>query len=176
MQAQVIFSDVAGTALRFENYQTMNATPASSSAVSQAATAQPTQAEIDTILSTFYTSYLTSINEQSISHVQLSTQSNSKDIESRIQIPGNKDNTFTFISAQCDPASIVAGEENGVPTVSFNATFGFSFKPRDNSAEATNSSSRRTIQLIFSEDKWMVNRLVPVSDANFDAHKLADAK
>lgn len=171
-QAEILFSDPSNLMLQFGEYTPIAPTPSSST--SSDITLSPE--EINTILSTFYTSYLNSINNQNVDELQLSTERNKTDITTRITKPSNKANTFSFVSATVDSESIVVGAESGTPSIVFNATFSFNYKERDTNDSEAAGSNNQSVQLLYVDGKWLVDNFTFVSDEDFKAHKVATFK
>lgn len=152
--------------------QVSSQAPVSSSPADFAA--QLTTAEINEVLATFYGSYLQCINLQSTGNLQNATELCRAEVETRIAKPANRDNEFNFTSAACDEQSVVHGEDQGRPAITFNAKFEYTYRPKaDTAAEFTNGSNYQTIQLVYEQYQWRVNRFVIVSDADYASHTLA---
>ncbi len=177
MESLVTFSDMSTTTLRFENYtQVDEITPpsASSEPVSSQPVVQITADEINTLLATFYPSYLECINQQSTDPLQLSTDANKLGVGERITLPDNAANTFTFASATVDADSIAEIDASGtVPSVRFNASFTYTYQPRDASTGQADGATQYTMQLVYQDGQWLMNNMTYVSPGDFDNNVLA---
>ncbi len=177
MESLVTFSDMSTTTLRFENYtQVDEITPpsASSDVTSSQPAAQITADEINTLLATFYPSYLECINQQSTDPLQLSTDANKLGVGERITLPDNAANTFTFGSATVDADSIAEIDTSGaVPSIRFNASFTYTYQPRDTSAGQTDGATQYTMQLVYQDGQWLMNNMTYVSPGDFENNVLA---
>lgn len=171
VQSTVVFADISQPALRFESYVDAAEAPAASS--SDAAALQPTEAEANIVLIEFYSSYLQCINNQNMDSIRRSTDRNNGDLAQRIARPANAENIFTFVGASMDPESLVTGEDGGRPSVTFNAFFEYTYVPREGEGEAQSGSNYQTVQLVYENGQWMVNRMIMIQKDDFDSHKLA---
>ncbi len=151
--ANVTFSDPNQTNLAFGEYtQTGEAS-------SQASTETQTldEATANTALTTFYQSYLEAINQQSLSGIQLSTEANNANLQTRITSPANQANTYTYVSAAIDPATLAVSDVNGVPTAEFTASCSFSYVARENPGEAQTSTNTQAVRMIYQDGAWLVD-------------------
>ena len=169
-ESSVTFSDPAATALRFENYTEVDVPSNNPTEFAAAITAD----EINAVLATFYTSYLNCINNQSTDSMQASTDRNTQALVSRITSPENAVNTYKFVSATCKADSIKAGEQNGVPMLTFNGSFSFNFTPRDGSAAEAAASNHQSVRMIYENGQWKVDGFTIVSDGDFNNNVIAD--
>lgn len=129
--------------------------------------------QANSLLVSFYQSYLNSINSSDISLLKTATSTARTEVERRMGLSGNKDNNFEYVSAVVDGQSLTASESNGVAVITFNATFSYKYWPRDNSKPAEAGSNYQTVQMIYENGEWKVNRFSIINKADFDAHKLA---
>lgn len=170
-QSSVVFSDPATTALKFDNYAEIASESSSSSSSAQKASIA--SGDIDSVIGTFYKSYLDCINNQSLDALQLSTDTNKANVEKRVKTDANKSNTFTFVGAACDPESITETEKDGTKIVKVNATFQYNFKKRDDAAaKEEKGSNHQTITLVYVNDKWLVGGFSMISAEDFKNHKV----
>lgn len=129
--------------------------------------------EMHTALQAFYMSYLECINRQDISPLRASSSYNVGNVLERLEAPGNQANVFDYRGVQIDPDSVVTAQDAGQPSLLFNATFQYRYAPRDG-GEWMMGSNRQSVQLVYEQGQWVVNRFVFVSDENFENHILAD--
>ncbi len=151
-EASVIFSDPNTTTLSFGEY-TQTEAPSSSAAAGEEISAE----QAGTVLTSFYKSYLEAINAQSLSGIQNSTEANTAKLQARISSPANKANTYTFVSAEIDPASLTTKEENGVLVAQFTATCAFSYVPKEGEAAAETGSNKQAVRLVQQNGQWLVD-------------------
>ncbi len=151
--SSVTFSDPNQTTLVFGEYTQ------SGEAASQPATTEQTldATAANTALNTFYQSYLEAINQQSLDNIQLSTQANNDNLQARITSAANQANTYTFVSATVDPATLTVEDVNGVPTAEFTASCSFSYVARENPGEAQSSTNTQAVRMIYQDGAWLVD-------------------
>ncbi|MDL2323865.1 zinc-ribbon domain-containing protein [Ruminococcaceae bacterium OttesenSCG-928-A16] len=133
--------------------------PASTPQSTTPATSTLTETEINTLLGDFYTSYLAAINQQKLDPLRRSTTAMKTIVTERMARPGNKENTFEYVSATCTASTIKATEANGVATITFNATFKYKYKPRQGEGAAQDGSNTQKVQLIYNNGEWLVNKM-----------------
>lgn len=154
---------------------TSNATPETqvSSSASDFA-AQLTTSEINDVISEFYQSYLQCINAEDLAPLTRATELCRGEVETRIGKSFNKENQFNYLGVACDEQSIQYGEDNGRPAIICNAKFEYSYRPKaDTAAEYTNGSNYQTIQLVYEQYQWKVNRFVMIDASEFENHTVA---
>lgn len=168
-EARVVFTDIAQTQLTFENYTTISAAISSSSEVeiveSTNVAENMTASDINTVLASYYRSYLTSINNQTTNTLENSTSANTAAMAERITSTNNAAYTFEYVGVNTDATSIVAGEEGGLPAVTFTATFSYRYTPRDGSAATEDGSNTQTVQIIYQDGQWRVNSMAFVTES-----------
>ena len=185
-ESSVVFSDINATALRFGDYHKVgdpidSSTPddssESSSTPGDGLAESLTKNDIDAVLVNFYNSYLSCINAQSLDGIRQSTANNNTYLATRITQTGNASNLFEYAGATCDGESITVTEVDGMPAVNVNGTFSYRYKPRDDAAaEFTAASNKQSVQLVYQDGEWKVNRIDFVSDEDYTAHKITEFK
>ncbi len=156
--ASVTFSDPNQTTLSFSNYTQTG------EAASEAGTASQTLSEADAnaALVTFYQSYLEAINQQSLTGIQLSTEANNGNLQARITSTANQANTYTYVSAAVDPATLTVEDVDGVPTAEFTASCSFSYVARENPGEPQTSTNTQAVRMIYQNGTWLVDSFTNV--------------
>lgn len=180
--ASVVFQNPNGTTLRFEDYglyvpPTSEPDPSSSAPDSSSlpqGTPQLSAAEINTLMTDYYQSYLESINAQNTSHLRHTTESNRTALEKRITNTENAANQFRFTSVACDTESIGYTTAKGTTAIEFNLDCRYSYTPRENGGTYKNGTTYNSVQLIYENGEWLVNQFIYLNEADFKAHKLAD--
>lgn len=132
---------------------------------------EPSQKVIDVLLWAYHDSFLRCINEQTTSLLRYSTAANTKREESHIFSETNAKNTYSLdnFHAGCDPESITYRDG----TVTLNATF-VSYATSRKDGKTTPVTSNKTMELVWEDGVWKVNRLAFVSDEDFAAHRYAE--
>ncbi len=157
--ASVAFSDMAQTALSFNNHVTEGGIP--------------TEEQMNSLLGSYYASFLDCVNSQDISKLLSSTQLNRDRLAQALSTEDNKANLFVFGSAACRYDSIVQGTFEGKPSITCNATFKYTFNNRKTNKEGERES-RQTCELIFADGAWQINRAATVNEADFNGNVFAN--
>lgn len=173
MDASLVFNDLNVTELAFADYVTTGQPPPPESASLAQTNAAPTEAEINTIMAAFYKSYLECINQQSISGIQNTTDNANTSLASRITSTDNAGNLYQYTGVSCDAQSIKTTQSGDLPAVQFNAQFQFGHKAREGGADFAAASNYQSVELVFKDGKWLVNKMTFVSAGDFGAHTLA---
>lgn len=185
LQATAVFEDPNMPALNFGDYTPVGeeSPPAeetppeeapSSSSEQQPTGTQPalSETELNNLLATFYGSYLTCINEQSMDKILLTTAAANQTLGSRITSSGNASNLFEYVGAGCSYSSATQIERSGKQYIEFNAQFKYKYKPREGEGEYTNGSNYQSVQLVYEDGKWLVNQMVMIDAAAYGAGTL----
>ena len=157
--ASVAFSDMAQTALSFTNHVTEGGVPS--------------EEQMNSLLGSYYASFLDSVNSQDIGKLLSSTQLNRDRLAQVLSTEDNKANLFVFGSAACRYDSIAQGTFEGKPSLTCNATFKYTFNNRKTNKEGSRES-RQACELIFTDGAWQINRAAAVNDVDFDANVFAN--
>ena len=157
--ASVQFTDPSVTALRFENHATEGGIPA--------------EADLNTLLGTYYSSYLDCINQQDMTPLQASTELNRTRLSETYSTDENKAAAFTFESAAVNYASAVTGEYEGKPSVVVSVLFRYKTTDRT-SGEEHAQASYQTCEIVFQDGAWLVNRSVSCSKEQYEAAQRAE--
>lgn len=118
----------------------------------------PSSSEIDNILSSFYSSYLTCINNQSTSSLTNATDTMKTEVGELMQKSGNKSNKFDYVSASCDASTISADDDSNPTKITVNATFNYKYTPRDGGTTESGDSTKK-MELINVNGTWVVNSM-----------------
>ncbi len=167
--ASVVYQSPGATTLRFENYTPLappetsppddsSSSPDTSSSTPPEGTPTLTVSELDTIMADYYQSYLECINAQSVSGLRRTTDSNRTAMGTRITGAGNKANTFRYQSVKCDADSMKYTTASGTTAIEFTMTGRYSYTPRDNGGTYEDGSTRQSVQLIYVDGGWLVNK------------------
>lgn len=134
------------------------------------------EAEVNQIITEFYSSYIDCINSQSLGPIKRSTSLNNDGIIERMGRDGNRANEFRFISASCDIESFINADalEPPVPKILVNASMQYEYRTRGSSGGYTSSDNKRSYELLYIDGEWKVNNFVDVSDAAYASHQLGD--
>ena len=154
----VVFSDLAQPALVFGNVVTEGGIP--------------TEEQLNSILSAYYASYLDCANTQDMTKLLVSTTLNHDRLAALIGTADLKDNLFVFAAAAAHYGSVQQTEYEAQPAIICNAIFRYTATNRANNA-VTDRQTLQTCELIFKDGQWLVNRVVPCSEVDFTAGKLA---
>lgn len=168
VEAAVTFSDPAQASLSFGEYVPTGTPPedtpgnSTSETTSEAATTL-TAAEIDPIITSFYSSYIQCANALDISGLTGATEAAKQQLGQNIGSDGNRANNFAFVSATCKPETITTSEENGVPIVTFEAQTTYNYWPRDGAeADAQAGGNNRTVTLVYQNGQWLVSNFATI--------------
>lgn len=134
------------------------ATTDGDSTASTATSSVPSSSEIDTILGSFYSSYLTCINDQSTSSLTNATDSMKSTVGELMQKSGNKSNTFEYVSAVCDASTISADSDSNPTKITVKATLSYKYTPRDGGTTDSGSNVKE-IELVNVNGTWLVNSM-----------------
>lgn len=157
--ASVQFTDPSVTTLRFENHVTEGGIPA--------------EADLNSLLGTYYSSYLDCINQQDMNRLQASTELNRTRLSQLYSTEENKAAAFTFESAAVNYASAVTGTYEDLPSVVCSVLFRYKTTDRTSGEEAA-QASYQTCELVFQNGAWLVNRSVTCSKEQYEAAQRAE--
>lgn len=170
MEASVVYSFADITALRFENYTPVPGSEPPTS-TPEAPALPPTEEQINELVIAYYQSYLNCINTQSMAGLVNSTQSHATALEARVTSEDNKPYTFEYIETAIDGQSIATSEDG--TRIRVNAQFSYRYTPREGGS-ATDGSNTQTLEIIYENERWLVNRMEFVSAGDFGNHIHAD--
>lgn len=133
--------------------------------------ARPSDKMVDVLTWAYYKGFLTSINEQSSYPMEYSTDANTAEQTEYIFSASNAHNTYDLddFSAQADVQSILYDGDRVVYNAAFRCIA--TDKTTGNRSEIRNC---RTIQLVWADGMWMVDRVVFLSESDFNARRYAD--
>lgn len=133
---------------------------------------KPSTKFIDALLWAYHKSFLRAINEQSSSYLQYSTEKNTYEENNHVYSTANASNTYDLdnFSVGCDPDSVSYSNEG---KITLNATF-VSYATKRKTGNKSEIISRKTLELIWENGMWKVNRLAFVNDNDYAAGRYAD--
>lgn len=132
---------------------------------------EPGAKVVDVLTWAYYSGYLRCINDQTLDYMAYSTDSNTVAQAGSIFSDANAKHQFNTddFQAVCDPESIQY--KNG--RVRYNATF-VSNRTNRSTGEVSTGTNHRTIELVWEDGVWKVNRTALLSDEDFAARRYAE--
>lgn len=132
--------------------------------------AEPAEKVVDVLTWAYYDGFLRCINDQTLDYMTYSTAYNTSVQSENIFSETNSQNTYDRddFTAVCDPRSI--RYEDG--RVIYNAYFS-STRTRRSTGETKQIENHRTIELVYEDGMWKVNRIAFLSDEDFNAGNYA---
>lgn len=132
--------------------------------------AEPSEKVVDVLTWAYYDGFLRCINDQTLNYMIYSTAYNTSAQSENIFSETNAQNTYDRddFTAVCDPDSI--RYEDG--RVIYNAYFS-STRTRRSTGETKQIENHRTIELVYEDGMWKVNRIAFLSDEDFNAGNYA---
>ncbi len=118
--------------------------------------------DIDAVLQSYYQSYLACLNDGSTAPLEYATEACEMEVADRLDSPGNTVNQFTYKSAACLPDTVKAGASGGDPSVEFEADFQYDYKPKDGTGALKTGSNKQSVQMLYVDGAWKVNKFVYV--------------
>lgn len=127
---------------------------------------------IDVLLWAYHRGFLTAINEQSTAYLQYSTDKNTYAENDHVFSTANARNTYDLDDFQvgCDADSVTYSNDG---KVLLNATF-VSYATNRQTGSRAEVVSRKTMELVWEDGMWKVNRLAFVNDNDYEARRYAD--
>ena len=133
---------------------------------------EPSRKVVNILVWAYHESFLKCINEQSAQYLRYSTDKNTVAETEHIFSKANAQNTYDLdnFSAVCDPDSITYyGDGRAV----FNAQF-TSYATNRKTGSKSEVISRKTMEIVWEDGVWKVNRLAFVSDGDYEARRYAE--
>lgn len=131
---------------------------------------QPSEQLVNVLTWAYYRSFLQCINDQTLDEMEYSTVSNTQQQFDAV-FKTNADVTYNIgdFTAICDPASITYQDGK----LTYNGSFRCIYTGRKSgkTAEITN---HRTLEIVWQDGYWKVNRIARLSDDDFAAGKYAE--
>ncbi len=137
----------------------------------------PTHAQIESIFSTFFASYLNAYNLRDIN--LLKNASPERVALMTNEITAEKQNVSTLTSTSVSPTNIQETLTGTVPTIIFNAHALYSDttvttdEDGNSQTNTTQNSYYYTIELIYSSQTWVVNKMAFATKEMYDAGQFA---
>lgn len=134
--------------------------------------AEPSDQFINVLTWAYYQGFLQCINNQTMSFMVYSTAGNTSDASNNVYSSSNQKNTYNMddFTAVCDPNSIQYTSDG---RVIYNAYFRSTATNRS-SGESKEIVNQRTIELVWEDSMWKVNRQAFLSDSDYEAGNYAD--
>ncbi len=160
--SSVQFNDRSSTSLAFTEYELQGG--------------MPSHAQIEQIVSSFYASYLNANNTKDIN--ALTNVTAERRALMTEEITADKNEVYTFESASVSTANIAQSLEGGNPTVTFNATTAYKGVVTTETPEGAKETATTqhnvyyTVELVYSTEGWLVNRLAIASQQHYDSGEL----
>lgn len=151
----VSFSDLSNTTLSFENLVTEGGVPA--------------KTDIDTLLRSYYASYLDAINNQDATRFNGITPTLAQQLTESLGSAENLASVFEFTDAACEEPSIVQRNVGELPGFVCNASFAYKTSNRESHEEAE-ITLQLTVEVAFSEGAWRVNRFAACTPEDYAAN------
>ncbi|MEG1274151.1 MAG: hypothetical protein RSD27_00535 [Ruthenibacterium sp.] len=164
--ASVQFTDRTVTALSFAGHVTTGGVPA--------------QADLESIAGAFYASYLDALNNKDAARITTCTEPLREKLKGDVGKKENDALTFLFGKAHADAAHVEQGYiDETTPTLRLNVHFTYTVnkhkekeKEKEKEKSETDSSVSYTMELVYADGGWKVNRLAENTKENFDAGTL----
>lgn len=131
---------------------------------------EPSYKVVDVLTWAYYTGYLNCINNQTMAYMVYSTQANTNDQQSHVFSEDNAKNEYNLgnYQAVCQQSSIQYSDG----LVRYNGSFVTYATNRQTGLEKE-ISNHRTIELVWEDGMWKVNRMAFLSDDDFNAGRYA---
>lgn len=131
---------------------------------------EPSYKVVDVLTWAYYTGYLNCINNQTMAYMAYSTQANTNDQQSHVFSEDNAKNEYNLgnYQAVCEESSIQYSDG----LVRYNGSFVTYATNRQTGLEKE-ISNHRTIELVWEDGMWKVNRMAFLSDEDFSAGRYA---
>lgn len=133
---------------------------------------KPGTSFINTLLWVYHEGFLRAINEQSTAYLRYSTEKNTNAENDHVFSTANARNTYDLnnFSAECDANSITYSNDG---KITLNATF-VSYATNRQNGNRAQVVSRKTMELLWENGVWKINRLAFVNDNDYAAGRYAD--
>lgn len=133
--------------------------------------ARPDDAFVSQLTQFYYESFLQCINEQDLSYIRYSTSNNTAKISENVFSQVNSKNYYdaSTFEASYAPSSLTYSDGTAVYNASFRT-------PCTERATGTSKviQNNRTIRIVYEDGVWKVDRIVFLSDDDFNAGRYAD--
>ena len=131
---------------------------------------EPSYKVVDVLTWAYYTGYLNCINNQTMAYMAYSTQNNNSLQEDHVFSEDNAKNEYDLDNYQAVCSAPTIEYASGM--VRYNATF-VTYATNRETGLQKEISNHRTIELVWQNGMWMVNRMAFLSDEDFNAGRYA---
>lgn len=165
-EAVLTFDDPAATHLDFPDYVPDPANDPEGFA------AAATPEEMSTVLAAYYPGYFAALGGADPAGMTHCTNFNVERLREELTAE-EATHSYTFVSAEIMPDSLVASADEGRPALAFNVRVTYLATPLEG-GDAVEVVVNHSVQLVYQDGTWLVNRMDAVSDEAFAANQLAD--
>lgn len=131
---------------------------------------EPSYKVVDVLTWAYYTGYLNCINNQTMAYMAYSTQNNNDLQMEHVYSEDNAKNEYDLDNYQAVCSAPTIEYASGM--VRYNATF-VTYATNRETGLQKEISNHRTIELVWQNGMWMVNRMAFLSDEDFNAGRYA---
>lgn len=131
---------------------------------------EPSYKIVDVLTWAYYTGYLNCINNQTMLYMAYSTQTNNDVQQDYVFSEANAQNEYDLSNYQAVCSQPTIEYSNGL--VRYNGSF-VSYATNRETGLQREISNHRTIELVWQDGMWMVNRMAFLSDDDFNAGRYA---
>lgn len=118
----------------------------------------------------YYTGYLNCINNQTMAYMAYSTQTNNSVQQDNVFSEANAQNEYDLSNYQAVCSQPTIEYANGL--VRYNSSF-VTYATNRETGLQKEISNHRTIELVWQDGMWMVNRMAFLSEDDFNAGRYA---
>lgn len=132
--------------------------------------AEPSEKVVDVLTWAYYDGFLRCINDQTLSYMAFSTATNTSDQSENVFSDANSKNIYDVddFTAVCDPESILYQDGKVIYNAYFRSTC-----TRRSTGDSKQVENHRTIELVWEDGVWKVNRIAFLSEDDFNARNYA---
>lgn len=131
---------------------------------------EPSYKVVDVLTWAYYTGYLNCINNQTMAYMVYSTQTNNAVQQDYVFSADNAKNEYDMSNYQAVCSQPTIEYSNGL--VRYNGSF-VTYATNRETGLQKEISNHRTIELVWQNGMWMVNRIAFLSDDDFNAGRYA---
>lgn len=131
---------------------------------------EPSYKVVDVLTWAYYTGYLNCINNQTMAYMVYSTQNNNSLQEDHVFSEDNAKNEYDLENYQAVCSAPTIEYASGM--VRYNASF-VTYATNRETGLQKEISNHRTVELVWQNGMWMVNRMAFLSDEDFNAGRYA---
>ena len=131
---------------------------------------EPSYKVVDVLTWAYYTGYLNCINNQTMAYMAYSTQTNNSVQQDNVFSEANAQNEYDLSNYQAVCSQPTIEYANGL--VRYNSSF-VTYATNRETGLQKEISNHRTIELVWQDGMWMVNRMAFLSEDDFNAGRYA---